>query len=304
LPEANNDLARCSASTPVLNWDEIVHVTPLSEPIIHPPRGQLPVVLSVPHSGRDYPDWLIAMASGGREALSSLEDPLVDRLVWRAVQRGVGAVIARTPRAAVDCNRAEDEIDPAVVDGARRGRVTARARGGLGIVPARTQQHGFLWRRAITQQQLQDRLDQAHRPYHRAIEVQLQLLLERFGCALLLDCHSMPPPPDGVPPVVFGDCRGRTADPWLSREAVAISRRRGFDAGLNDPFAGGHVIERHARPVSGIHALQIEFDRRRYLDATLRRAGNGFDEAALLLEALALELGDALLGRQFATAAE
>ena len=281
-----------------------MHVTPLSSPIIRPARGDLPVLLSVPHSGRDYPDWLIAMASGGRDALSTLEDPFIDRLVWRAVQRGIGAVIARAPRAAIDCNRAEDEVDPAVVDGARRGRVTARARGGLGIVPARTQQHGFLWRRAISLQQLQDRLDQAHRPYHQAIEDQLQLLLDRFGCALLLDCHSMPPPPDGVPPVVFGDCRGRTADSWLSSEAVAIARRHGFDARLNDPFAGGHVIERHAKPGSGVHALQIEFDRRRYLDKALKRPGAGFDQAASLIETLALELGNALLGRQFATAAE
>ena len=288
----------------VLNWDEIVHVTSLSSPNIRPPRGDLPVILSVPHSGRDYPDWLVAMAAGGKAALSNLEDPYVDRLVWRAVQRGVGAVIARAPRAAIDCNRAEDEVDPAVVDGARRGRVTARARGGLGIVPARTQQHGFLWRRAITVKQLQERIEQAHQPYHQAIEEQLQLLLDRFGCALLLDCHSMPPPPDGVPSVVFGDCRGRTADPWFSSEAVAISRRLGFDARLNDPFAGGHIIERHAKPASGVHALQIELDRRRYLDGKLKFPGTGFDQAASLIETLALELGHALLGRQFATAAE
>ncbi len=272
--------------------------------MIRLPRGDLPVILSVPHSGRDYPDWLVAMAAGGRDALATLEDPYIDRLVWRAVQRGVGAVIARAPRAAIDCNRAEDEVDPAVVDGSRRGRVTARARGGLGIVPARTQQHGFLWRRAISQEQLQERLEQAHRPYHQAIEEQLQLMLDRYGCLLLLDCHSMPPPPEGVPPVVFGDCRGRTAASWLSSEAVAISRRFGFDAGLNDPFAGGHIIERHAKPRSGVHALQIEFDRRRYLDRTLRKPGPGFDQAASLIEALVLELGNALLGRQFATAAE
>ena len=106
------------------------------------------MLLSVPHSGRDYPDWLLGLASAGKASLTSLEDPLVDRLVWRAMQRGCGAVIARTPRAAIDCNRAEDEVDPSVIDGARRGKVTARARGGLGIVPARTQQHGYLWRRA------------------------------------------------------------------------------------------------------------------------------------------------------------
>jgi N-formylglutamate amidohydrolase len=276
----------------------------LSPPIIHPPRGELPVLLSVPHSGRDYPEWLVVMASAGKASLTALEDPLVDRLVWRAIQRGCGAVIARAPRAAVDCNRAEDEVDPSVVDGAKRGRVTARARGGLGIVPGRTQQHGYLWRRPISRDQLDERINQAHRPYHEAIEQQLALLLDRFGCALLLDCHSMPPPPEGIPPVVFGDCRGRTADGWISREAMAIANRCGFGAGLNDPFAGGHVIERHARPARGVHALQIELDRRTYLDRTLKLAGPGFDAGACLIEALAVDLGQSLLGRQYATAAE
>lgn len=279
-------------------------MTPLPSPIVHQPRGDLPVLLSVPHSGRDYPDWLIAMASAGQPSLIALEDPLVDRLVWRALKRGCGAVIARAPRAAIDCNRAEDELDPAVIEGARRGRVTARARGGLGIVPARTQQHGYLWRRAISPAQLGERLDQAHRPYHSAIDAQIELLLDRFGCALLLDCHSMPPPPDGIPPIVFGDCRGRTAEPWVSDEACAIARRCGFAAGLNDPFAGGHVIERHARPARGVQALQLEIDRRSYLDRALKAPGGGFDQVAALIEALAVELGEALLGERLATAAE
>jgi N-formylglutamate amidohydrolase len=279
-------------------------VTALSPPIIHPPRGDLPVLLSVPHSGRDYPGWLVDMASGGRRALVSLEDPLVDRLVWRALQRGVGAVIAQAPRAAIDCNRAEDEIDPSVIDGARRGPITARARGGLGIVPARTQQHGYLWRRAISPKQLTDRLDQAHRPYHRAVEEQLGLLVDRFGCALLLDCHSMPPPPEGVPPLVFGDCRGRSADPWIGREAMTIAAGLGFEAVLNDPFAGGHVTERHGAPALGVHALQIEIDRACYLDEKLEAPGPGFDKTVALIDALASQLGSALLGRRFATAAE
>jgi N-formylglutamate amidohydrolase len=279
-------------------------VSNLPSPIIHQPRGELPVLLSVPHSGRDYPDWLIALATGGKPSLTPLEDPFVDRLVWRALQQGCAAVIARTPRAAVDCNRAADEVDPSVIDGARRGRVSARARGGLGIVPARTQQHGYLWRRAISIKQLDDRLSQAHRPYHEAIEAQLALLLDRFGCALLLDCHSMPPPPEGIAPIVFGDCNGRTSEPWVSAQALAISRRSGFEAGLNDPFAGGHIVARHARPASGVHALQVEIDRRCYLDARLAKPGADFEQVARLIETLAVELGRELLGRQFATAAE
>ena len=263
------------------------------------------MLLSVPHSGRDYPDWLVAMASGGRRALAALEDPLVDRLVWRAVEHGTAAVIARAPRAAIDCNRSEDDVDPSVIEGgARRGRVSARARGGLGIVPGRTQSHGYLWRRSIGSNQLEERLDQAHRPYHRAIERQLAELAGRYGGAILLDCHSMPPPARGVSAIVFGDSHGRSAAPWVSAEAVRIARAAGFVAGLNDPFAGGHIVERHGAPELGVHALQIEIDRRAYLNERLDAPGPGFDAIASLIEALAIGLGDLLVGRQVATAAE
>jgi N-formylglutamate amidohydrolase len=280
-------------------------LTPLPAPIVHPPRAEIPVLLSVPHSGRDYPDWLVAMASGGRKSLAALEDPLVDRLAWRAIQGGTAAVIARAPRAAIDCNRAEDDVDPSVIEGGwGRGRVSARARGGLGIVPGRTQNHGYLWRRSIASTQLEERLEQAHRPYHRALERQIEALVARFGCALLLDCHSMPPPARGVPQIVFGDCHGRSAAPWVSAEAVRLARAAGYAAGLNDPFAGGHIAERHGAPRRGIHALQLEIDRRCYLDEGLSAPGPGFDGVASLIEALAVGLGDLLLGRQVATAAE
>lgn len=279
-------------------------MTPLLAPIVHSPRSALPVLLSVPHSGRDYPDWLIAIASGGRKTLAALEDPLVDQLVWRAVQRGTAAVIARAPRAAVDCNRAEDDIDPSVIEGGCRDGVSARARGGLGIVPGRSHVHGYLWRRSIGADQLEQRLDQAHRPYHRLVAEQLDALVERFGCALLIDCHSMPPPSRGVPPIVFGDRYGHSAAAWVSAEALRIARAAGFEAGLNDPFAGGYITERHGAPVRGVHALQVEIDRRCYLDASLAAPGPGFDRVTALIDNLAVGLGDAMLGRQIATAAE
>ena len=276
----------------------------LPEPLIHAPRGDLPVVLSVPHSGRDYPEGLVTMAGGRAEALCALEDPLVDRLVWRALQTGCGAVIARTPRAAIDCNRSEDDLDPSVIVGAGPRRVSARARGGLGIVPSRTNQHGYLWRRPISRAELEQRLDDAHRPYHEALDEQINGLVGPFGCALLRECHSMPDPPAGVPPVVFGDAHGRSAARWIAHEAVAIARSAGFEACINDPFAGGHVIERHGRPAHSVHALQIEIDRRCYLAEGRCEPGPGFDEVAALFERLAIELGNTLLGRQAPIAAE
>ena len=276
----------------------------LPPPVVRANRGAIPVLLSVPHSGRDYPEWLVDQARLGRAALEPLEDPHVDRLVWRAVELGCGAVIAQAPRAAVDCNRGEDEIDPSVIADARVPGIGARARGGLGIVPARTHKHGYLWRRAISRAQLEERLDAAHRPYHAAIAGELHAIRMRHGTALLIDCHSMPPPKGLEPSVVIGDLHGRSARPWLSSEALALVRAMGFDARLNDPFAGGHVVERHGRPGHGIHAIQVEIDRRLYLDEAMREPGPGFDAIARLLEALAAGLGEALLGRAAPAAAE
>ena len=274
----------------------------LLPPIVHPPRGGLPVLLSVPHSGRDYPGWLVDGARRGRRSLEALEDPLVDRLVWRALGRGTGAVIARAPRAADDCNRAEDEIDPAMVTGTRGARTTPRARGGLGIVPSRTAADGHLWRQPIDRAELEQRLQAAYRPYHSAIEEQLRLLSDRFGCAILLDCHSMPAT-KSAPAVVFGDRFGRSAAPWVMAEAMAVAAGHGFDASANDPFAGGHILDRHGSPQSGIHALQVEIDRRAYLDSDSQPRA-GFGRVAALFEALAERLGAALLDRRLAPAAE
>ena len=276
----------------------------LPPPRVHRQHGPLPVLLSVPHSGRDYPDWLVDMARSGRPPLERLEDPYVDRLVWRALKLGCAAVIARAPRAAIDCNRGEEEVDPAVIAHSGPRAVGSRARGGLGIVPARTHADGYLWRRSITQAQLEERLEAAHRPYHQAIEGELAAVRDRFGAAILIDCHSMPPPKQGVPEIVIGDRHGRSCGGWLTAEALAIVSSQGFSAGLNEPFAGGHVLERHGAPERGLHAVQIEIDRRLYLDETLLAPGPGFDRLARLIETLAARLGEAVNALPTATAAE
>ncbi|WP_395622774.1 N-formylglutamate amidohydrolase [Sphingomonas daechungensis] len=275
----------------------------LAPPAIFPSTAEFPVLLSVPHAGRDYPEWLIALCKGGASALYALEDPLVDDLVETTVDKGFGAVIARAPRAAVDCNRAEDEIDPTVIRSGPIASLSPRARGGLGIVPGRTASHGPLWRQAIPRHELEERLAQAHRPYHKAIEDALRRLLDTFGCALLLDCHSMPPPEEG-PAIVIGDRYGQSAAPWVTTDAVKIVTSLGFRAGVNQPFAGGHIVQRHGAPARGIHAIQIEIDRRCYMRPNLVGRGPGFGKVSRLFEQLALRLGQHLLDRRFSEAAE
>jgi N-formylglutamate amidohydrolase len=63
------------------------------------------------------------------------------------------------------------------------------------------------------------------------------------------------------------------------------------------------VLDRHGSPQTGIHAIQVEVDRRCYLTAA-GEPGRRFDEVAALLETLATRLGALLLERRLPQAAE
>ena len=267
-----------------------------------PDRPASPVVLSVPHAGRDYGEAVLKAARVPRSALETLEDRLVDRLVWRAVQEGATALVARAPRAEIDLNRDEREIDPALVappPPASAVLQSARTRGGLGLVPSRIAGTGAIWLHRLSREELKRRIESAHRPYHEALGHALRAARDRFGIAILLDCHSMPPrPPAGgvdPPPLVFGDRHGTSIAPALLDSAVAAARRLGFASALNAPYAGGYVVARHGAPADGIHALQVEIDRSTYLDAALREPGPGFDRVARLVAAIAAALRDEAL---------
>jgi N-formylglutamate amidohydrolase len=55
----------------------------------------------------------------------------------------------------------------------------------------------------------------------------------------------------------------------------------------NAPYAGAHILARHGRPDRACHAVQLEFDRRLYLDAGLSEPSAGLATARMLLARLA-----------------
>jgi N-formylglutamate amidohydrolase len=262
------------------------------------------VLLSVPHSGRDYDEAVLANAAQGRRALETLEDPLVDRLAWRAISAGIGAVVQPVPRAVIDCNRDEEEVDPAAISGISPAPVGNRARYGLGLVPSRTHRHGTLWRQPIDRAELMRRIEQVHRPYHLALAEGLEALAVFHGEALLIDCHSMPSRPRGQADIVIGDRHGTSCGGWLVDEAARSARQAGFRVALNDPYAGGAIVARHGLPHLGVHAIQLEIGRETYLAPDGRTASRDFDRVASLIEMLATCLGQALLDKALPAAAE
>ncbi|MEO7551058.1 MAG: N-formylglutamate amidohydrolase, partial [Croceibacterium sp.] len=162
-------------------------------------RSGAPVVLAVPHAGRAYPTDLLAQMRHAPEASLRLEDRFAD-LIAEAVARETGAalIVAHAPRAMIDLNRAPDDIDWDMIAGGAGGRHTRlaagrRARSGLGLIPRRLPGLGELWRRRLTPDELDARLEGVHRPYHAALGHVLEHLRDQWGSALLIDLHSMPP---------------------------------------------------------------------------------------------------------------
>lgn len=279
--------------------------------IRHGPRVPTsPLVFAAPHAGQEYPAALLATAAVPADRLALLEDRLVDRLLAPLIARGASAIVATRARAWIDLNRDPREIDAAMIDGVVPGPAaiaTARLRGGLGLIPRRVGGTPITHRR-LPAADVARRIAEDHRPYHAAIADALDAAEARFGVALLVDCHSMPPlardPQGHRPDAVVGDLFGRAAAPRLTAAAVRSLRNSGLGVACNRPYAGGYTLERHGTPGIGRHALQIELCRSLYLDAALRHPGTGLPAIAAALARLGDELMAALDATDLPAAAE
>ena len=85
-----------------------------------------------------------------------LEDRHVDLLARQiAAQTGAGLLIAHAPRAMLDLNRAQDDVDWEMIRGGaplmpRHSHANRRARSGLGLVPRRLPGFGEIWKAGLS----------------------------------------------------------------------------------------------------------------------------------------------------------
>jgi len=269
----------------------------------------IPLLIAVPHAGRCYSPSLVDGMRMPEAASLRLEDRHIDH-VGQALARSTGAslLVARAPRALIDLNRSLDDMDWDMVadrspeEGASGTVQGRRARSGLGLVPRRLPGMGELWRGRIAGEDLDARLREVHRPYHTALATTLESIRDRWGVALLIDLHSMPPigPKRGAmraPDFVLGDRFGASCDNALSSAALDTFAALGEVASHNRPYAGGYVLDRHSCVRRNIHAVQIEVCRATYLDRRLREPGSGMAHVGAVLGAIVRRLSEELLGR-------
>jgi N-formylglutamate amidohydrolase len=251
---------------------------------------EVPILLSVPHAGRDYPESVFDQLRLPPASLTRLEDRYADCLAREAIKARIPTIIALRARAWIDLNRDESDMDQEMLCKAdRRLDVNPglKVRGGLGLVPRRLSGEGDLWRRPFARAEIIHRVEHFHRPYHQQLGSVLANMRARFGGAILLDLHSMPPlvPSFGNPAAHFvvGDLFGKSASGRVSELLMARLRQHGYPCQLNHPYSGDYVLRRHACLEHNIHAVQLEVDRALYLDPPLQQLGSGLARTANLI---------------------
>jgi len=245
-----------------------------------PQTAPIGLVCDSPHSGTTYPDDF-----GHSVALSDLrkcEDTLVDAL-WADVPNVGGTLIhAHFPRSYIDTNRACTDIEVAMLSDPWPGEVQASERClalGNGLVFSKTTTLAEIYDRKLAPSEIQRRIDSCWKPYRSALSEALRDTRTAFGRAWHLNLHSMPSnayerlgrvSTTPLADVVLGDLHGRSCSPAFTRCVTDAFQALGYRVSINDPYAGQDLIREHGQAGTGCESLQIEINRKLYLDEESR----------------------------------
>ncbi len=238
---------------------------------IEPVRLAAPLIFSSPHSGSIYPERFLKASRLDPLTLRRSEDAYVDELFLPCVALGAPLLRALFPRAYLDVNREPYELDPQVFAGRLPDFANTRSLRvavGLGTIPRVVGDSQPIYKQPLSIAEGLGRIEWLYRPYHEQLRVLVDRALQRFGRAVLIDCHSMPSNAADVAglDVVLGDRYGASAAPGVVEILETGLRAAGYRVRRNKPFAGGFITETFGAPSRGVDAVQIEIARSLYLD--------------------------------------
>jgi N-formylglutamate deformylase len=243
--------------------------------VLHPARQTVPVIFASPHSGRTYPDDLLAAARLDALSLRRSEDSFVDELFAAAPEHGAPLLAATFPRAYCDANREPWELDPGMFADKLPSWVnttSARVGAGLGTIARIVASGEAIYRDKLAFADAERRVRTCWQPFHDALGALIAATRAEFGLCLLIDCHSMPSHGHAARSggravdFILGDAHGTACTPRATRLVESQLSELGYTVRRNDPYAGGYITRHYGRPREGVHALQIEIARELYMD--------------------------------------
>ena len=246
----------------------------------------VPVVYDSPHSGTVYPpdfDYAVDFAE-----LRRAEDTHVEKLYAAAPLHGATLLAARFPRSYVDANRSLLDVDAELLDSTWPGPInTSKKTGkGIGLVWRLTDTGTPIYTRKLSVAEVQARIASCYAPYHKALREAINAARKHYGAVWHIDCHSMPAtsnvlseegPGVARADFVLGDRDGTSCSPGFTQFVATTLRGMGYDVRINDPYKGVELVRAYSDPADQRHSLQIEVNRKLYMNEVTREPNAGFE---------------------------
>lgn len=226
--------------------------------------GTTPLLISVPHDGREIPDDIATrMSPAGLDIPDT--DWHVAELYRFAADIGASMLVANYSRFVVDLNRPDSD------ETLYTGQVAT------GLCPSQTFAGENIYRDGslVGEQEKSHRVSEYWRPYHEQLARTLDALRQKHGFALLWDAHSIP----GVVPRLFdgtlpdlnvGTYDNRSCDTEIADAVFSVATASPFSAVLNARFKGGHITRHYGDPAGAVQAVQLEIAQHSYMNETTR----------------------------------
>ncbi len=245
----------------------------------------VPLVLDSPHSGREFPADFDAIVSEAE--LREAEDCYVDELYAAAHEIGAPLLAAVFPRTYLDPNRHAGDVDLELIEGPWpwEYRPSGKARYGKSLVWRTLEDGRPIYARRLSPEVVRGRIESRHVPYHRSLKELLDQTHKKFGKVYHLNCHSMravagkqSAEAEGSvrPDFVLGDRDGSTCEARFTERVRAALAGMGYSVKVNDPYKGVELVRAFSDPKAGRHSLQIEINKRLYMDEDTLAKTEGF----------------------------
>jgi formiminoglutamase len=222
-------------------------------------KGNSPLLLAQPHGGTEIPEPILLRLNQHGSARADT-DWHINRLYAGLV---ADATTVSTPlhRYVIDANR--DPADQSLYPGQNTTSLCPTTTfDGIDI---------YLDGQAPSADEISERQQLYHQPYHDALHSQLQRIHQRHGYAILYDCHSIrslvPYLFDGkLPDFNIGTNGGSSCSAEIEAAVDSVCAAASeYDTVSNGRFKGGWTTRHYGKPQQGFHAIQMELAQCNYM---------------------------------------
>ena len=254
-----------------------------AHPVLTVREGSSPLMLSFPHSGEVYPDDFGYSTALSDADIDHPNDKYMDEIFTAEDNLDLSTIRANFPRAYVDVNRHQHDIDRDMLDDPDNwhGRfLPGSVAAGATLFWSKAYDK-VIYDRKLTLAEAKARIARYFIPYHQTMTSMIERLHAQHDEVYIVDCHSMTRFDSEArggkerPQIDIGNRAGQSCAHDLTEEMARLFRERGYEVGINQRFIGGEITLRYGWPEIGQHILQVELRRDLYMsEATRERTEN------------------------------